>query len=88
VQVFFGIKDRGIGERRISNLVEGVGAVGNEFTKEDLLVGVEGVFEDCRSVVHVQKAMSGLTDDQIEQLTDLSLESEAFGSHFLLSEAG
>ena len=43
VELLLGLEDGGVGEGRIADFVEGVGAVGDEFTKEDLLVGVEGV---------------------------------------------
>jgi hypothetical protein len=39
------VEDRGIGQRRVSDFIEGIGGVGDEFSQEDLLVGVEGVFE-------------------------------------------
>lgn len=34
---------RRIGEGGVTNLVEGIGAVGNQLSQENLLVGVEGV---------------------------------------------
>ena len=37
------VKDGGVSERCITDLVEGIGRVGDQFTKEDLLVGVESV---------------------------------------------
>ena len=44
-KVLAGVEDGGVGERCIANLVERVGRVRDQFTEEDLLVGVEGV---CR----------------------------------------
>ena len=44
-KVLAGVEDGGVGERGIANLVERVGRVRDQFTEEDLLVGVEGV---CR----------------------------------------
>ena len=44
-KVLAGVEDGGVGERGIANLVERVGRVRNQFTEEDLLVGVERV---CR----------------------------------------
>ena len=38
------VKDGWVGEGRITDFVEGIGRVGDEFTEEDLLVGVEGVY--------------------------------------------
>ena len=42
-KLLFGFEDRWIGERSIANFIESIGAVGDEFTKEDLFVGVESV---------------------------------------------
>jgi hypothetical protein len=38
------LESSGVGEGSIANFVEGVGGVGDEFTEENLLVGVEGVY--------------------------------------------
>merc|ERR1719220_597477 len=40
---FFRVQDGGVGEGLVPDLVEGIGGVGNQLTKEDLFVGVEGV---------------------------------------------
>lgn len=45
VEVLTGLEDGGVGEGRIADFVDGIGAVRDEFTKEDLLVAVEGVCE-------------------------------------------
>ena len=45
VQLLFGVENGGVGEGGVADFVEGIGCVGDDFTKEDLLVGVEGV---CR----------------------------------------
>ena len=42
-ELLLGVEDGGVGERCIADLVEGIRAVGDDFTEEDLLVGVEGV---------------------------------------------
>ena len=44
-ELLSGIEDGGVGKGGIADLVERVGRVGDDFTKEDLLVGVESV---CR----------------------------------------
>lgn len=38
------IKSGGVGQGCITDFVEGIGAVGNQLSKEDLLVGVERVW--------------------------------------------
>lgn len=45
VKFLFRVEDGGFGQGRVANFVEGVGTVGNQFPKEDFLVGVEGVYE-------------------------------------------
>lgn len=42
-ELLLGLKDRGVGEGGIANFVQRVGAVGDDFTEENLFVGVEGV---------------------------------------------
>ena len=42
-ELLLGLKDRGVGEGGIANFVQRVGAIGNDFTEENLFVGVEGV---------------------------------------------
>ena len=42
-EVLARVKDCGVGEGRVADLVEGIGRVGDEFTEENLLVRVEGV---------------------------------------------
>ena len=44
-ELLSGIEDGGVGKGGIADLVERVGRVRDQFTEEDLLVGVEGV---CR----------------------------------------
>ena len=39
------IKDGWVGEGRVTDLVEGIGGVGDEFPKEDLLVRVESIYK-------------------------------------------
>jgi hypothetical protein len=45
-EVLLGVEDGGVGERGITDLVEGIGTVRDQLSEEDLLVGVEGVFDD------------------------------------------
>ena len=44
VEVLARVEDRGLGEGRIANFVESIGGVGDDFTKENLLVAVESVY--------------------------------------------
>ena len=39
-----GVEDRGIGQGRVPDFIEGIRAVRDKFSQEDLLVGIEGVF--------------------------------------------
>ena len=43
------VKDGGVGEGGITDLVNGIRGVGNQFTKEDLLVAVESVYSTSKS---------------------------------------
>lgn len=43
-ELLLGVEDGGVGEGGITDFVEGIRGVGDEFTKENLLVGVEGVW--------------------------------------------
>jgi hypothetical protein len=83
VEILLGIEHGRIGERSISDFVESIGTVGDQFTEEDFLVGVEGVWIMNEIVPNLALMMANrkLTDNEIEQLTDLSLESETFGGH-------
>lgn len=47
-EILASIKDRWVGEGLVANLVESIRRVGDDFTKEDLLVGVEGVYDEKR----------------------------------------
>ena len=38
VKILLGVEDGGVGEGGVADLVEGIGAVGDDFTKEDLFV--------------------------------------------------
>ena len=40
----------GVGEGRVPDLVEGIGTVRDELSKEDLLVGVEGVDDEIQQL--------------------------------------
>lgn len=42
-EVLLGIKNRGIGEGGVANFVKSIGTIGDNFTKENLFVGVEGI---------------------------------------------
>ena len=43
------LKDRRVGERRITNLIERIRSIGDNLTKEDLLVAVESVYSTSKS---------------------------------------
>lgn len=86
VEVGFGFEGLLVGKRGIADLVEGVGGIGDDFTKEDLLVGVKGVYRwalDCGDSRGGPRVELRRTDDEIEELADLSLEAKAFG-HFVV----
>ena len=81
VKLLLGLEGSRVCQRRITNFIERVRSVRDQFTKENLFVGIESVYctgSECTDIIQEDI----LTDDQVEQLTDFSLESEAFGGHF------
>ena len=51
VEILARVEDRGICQRLVTDLVECIGGVGDDFTKEDLLVGVESVYTTRRQSI-------------------------------------
>jgi hypothetical protein len=47
------VEDGGVGEGLVADFIEGIGGVGDEFAKEDFLVGVEGVDDEGEELVDV-----------------------------------
>ena len=43
VEVWLSLQLLWLGDGVVSDLIQGIGGVGNQFSKEDILVGVEGV---------------------------------------------
>ncbi len=43
VKLLLGLESGGVGQRSITDFVQGIGAIGDQFAQENLLVGVEGV---------------------------------------------
>ncbi|KAF9477354.1 hypothetical protein BDN70DRAFT_112524 [Pholiota conissans] len=83
VEVFLGVELGRIGQRCITDLIEGVGTVGDQLPQENLLVRVEGICDRKLSVTQVKSWKTrARTDDQVQKLRDLSLESEAFSGHY------
>lgn len=54
-ELLLGVEDRGISEGGITDFVESIGGVGDEFTKEDFLVRVESV---CGKVLEWSKGVA------------------------------
>lgn len=83
VQVLVRVEDGGVRQGRVTDFVESIGTIGDNFTKEDLLVAVESVcMRSVSYVFHVRHSSHLRTDDQVQQLADLGLESKAFSGHF------
>ena len=60
VQVAAAVQDRGIRERLVANLVEGVAGVRDELAEEDVLVRVERVDDERQELVNVGREAKGL----------------------------
>jgi len=84
IELWLRLEKSRVGERLVADLVEGIGCVGDDLAKENLFVGVERVCtkRSRRSarVGRVDRQMLR-TNDQVQQLRDLSLEAERFGGH-------
>jgi hypothetical protein len=61
VQVLFGVELRVVGKGGISDLVESVRRVGDEFSKEDFLVRVEGVDDEVEKLGNLGLVSSALS---------------------------
>jgi hypothetical protein len=44
VKFLFSLESGGVSQGRVADFVESIGTVGNQFPKEDFLVGVEGIY--------------------------------------------
>jgi len=44
VKILFGVENRGIGQGRVTDFVESIRTVGNQFPQKDFLIRVEGVY--------------------------------------------
>mmetsp|Transcript_10955 Transcript_10955/g.26530 ORF Transcript_10955/g.26530 Transcript_10955/m.26530 type:complete len:310 (+) Transcript_10955:1298-2227(+) len=53
VKFRFRIQDGAVGQRLVTDLVEGITGIGNQLTKKDLLVGVEGVDNQRQKLVDI-----------------------------------
>jgi hypothetical protein len=42
-ELLLGIEDRGVSEGGVANFVKSIGAIGDDFTEEDLFVGIESI---------------------------------------------
>ena len=55
VEVGLGVQNGRVGEGLVTDLVEGIGGVGDQLTKEDLLVRVEGVDDEGEELVDISR---------------------------------
>ena len=69
-----------IGKRLVSNFIESIRSIGDQFTKEDFLVGIESVCGEVSTLLWLVPLtrVCRRTDDQVQELADLSLEAKAF----------
>jgi len=58
-QILARVEHGRIREGLVSELVEGIGAVGNELSKEDLLVGVDGVDDEGEKLRDLSLELEG-----------------------------
>ena len=55
MEVGLGVQNGRVGEGLVTDLVEGIGGVGDQLTKEDLLVRVEGVDDEGEELVDISR---------------------------------
>ena len=59
-QILAAVKLAWVGERLISDLVQGIGAVGDKLSQEDLLVRVDGVDNEAQKLGDLSLELEGL----------------------------
>ena len=88
-QFLAGIELARVGQGLVADLVESIRGVRDKLSQENLLVGVESVCAFGQCLFRHSKACRGVrTDDQVQELADLSLEAKALGGHFDLGGGG
>jgi len=60
-ELLFGLEDGGVGERLIADLVESIGSIGDDFTKEHFFVGVESVDDQGHKLRNLSLESEGLS---------------------------
>ncbi|KAK1237457.1 hypothetical protein MKX08_003082 [Trichoderma sp. CBMAI-0020] len=62
-QVLARVELAGVGQRLVADLVQGIGGVGDKFSQEDLLVGVDGVDDEGEKLRDLSLELEGLRHD-------------------------
>ena len=61
LEVAIGVQNGGVGKRQISDLVQRITSIGNQLTKKDFLVGVEGVNNKGQQLIDISAESEGLS---------------------------
>ena len=61
LEVAIGVQNGGVGKRQISDLVQSITSIGNQLTKKDFLVGVEGVNNKGQQLIDISAESEGLS---------------------------
>jgi hypothetical protein len=62
-QVLARVKLAGVGQRLVADLVQGIGGVGNKFSQENFLVGVDGVDDEGEELRDLSLELESLRHD-------------------------
>jgi hypothetical protein len=85
IELLARVEDGGVSQRSITDFIKGIRRVRDQLAQEDLFVRVERILEKKQGNI-LQDKLRGIThtNDKIEELADLSLESKAFGGHLVV----
>ena len=59
-EILAGVQLARVGERLIADLVEGIGGIGEEFSQENLLVGIDSVDDEREQLRNLSLELEGL----------------------------
>lgn len=77
-QVLARVELAGVGQRLVADLVQGIGGVGDKFSQEDLLVGVDGVDDEGEKLRDLSLELESLSHGEGYQrkMCESGLEEE------------
>ena len=61
LEVLLGVEDACVRQGHVTNLVECIGSVGDELTKENLLIGVESIDDERKKLIYIRREGEGFS---------------------------